>query len=257
MKYVALTFDDGRSDNYSYARKIMNQYGFKGTVYITTGFIDGTWDEKDVLKSPSRPLSVKEIQSLYESGWEIGIHGDKHITDVDDTRVALNKLNNWKINPRSWGISIPNSSTTEYEINKLINSEYGNCIKYIRRGRKTNKKNIINILLYIVYNYLKFQFAYNGFNRNNYLHLADVNIKNIPSVVVKSNDDANVIVNYIKKIPDDTIVVLMLHSILPLNHELCGVDPWSWDETNFNTLCLKLNKMKDVKVLPLIDILKG
>ena len=58
MKYIAITFDDGRSDNYSQAKRIMDKHKLKGTVYITTGFIDGTWEEKDVLQSPSHPLLV-------------------------------------------------------------------------------------------------------------------------------------------------------------------------------------------------------
>ena len=82
MKYAAFTFDDGRSDNDSLVKHIMESYRFRGTVYITTGFIDGTWVEKDVLRSPSEPLTVDEIKALYDSGWEIGLHGDKHQTTV-------------------------------------------------------------------------------------------------------------------------------------------------------------------------------
>ena len=61
MKHVAITFDDGRSDNYLLAKQIMDKHQLRGTVYITTGFIDGTWEEKEVLKSPTRPLTITEI----------------------------------------------------------------------------------------------------------------------------------------------------------------------------------------------------
>lgn len=59
MKYLAITFDDGRSDNYLCAKNIMDKYHFRGTVYITTGFIDGTWEESSVLQSPTRPLKLE------------------------------------------------------------------------------------------------------------------------------------------------------------------------------------------------------
>ena len=38
MKYVSITFDDGREDNYSVALPVMERYGMKGTVFVTTGF---------------------------------------------------------------------------------------------------------------------------------------------------------------------------------------------------------------------------
>ena len=49
MKFIAFTFDDGRSDNYLLAKRIMDKYHFRGTVYVTTGFIDGTWEGQDIL----------------------------------------------------------------------------------------------------------------------------------------------------------------------------------------------------------------
>ena len=70
MKYVAITFDDGRSDNYVVAKAIMDCYHLKGTVYITTGFIDGSWTGREILKSPTRPLKKNEICELYQDGWE-------------------------------------------------------------------------------------------------------------------------------------------------------------------------------------------
>ena len=148
MKYAAFTFDDGRSDNDSLVKHIMESYRFRGTVYITTGFIDGTWVEKDVLRSPSEPLTVDEIKALYDSGWEIGLHGDKHQTTVADMRSALEKLQQWGIQNDSWGISIPNSRVSENEINALFESDYGekNRIYPTRTGvrhRKTQKQSAL------------------------------------------------------------------------------------------------------------------
>ena len=67
MKFIAFTFDDGRSDNYLLAKQIMDNYNFRGTVYVTTGFIDGTWEGQDILQSPTRPLTVEEINGLHSS----------------------------------------------------------------------------------------------------------------------------------------------------------------------------------------------
>ena len=253
MKFVALTFDDGRSDNYSLAKQIMDKFQFRGTVYITTGFIDGTWEEKDVLKSPTRPLTVGEIRKLYTSGWEIGLHGDKH-------KTALDKLQSWGIENYNWGISIPNSRASDAEIKALLESEYGKKIVYIRRGRRCNTAKLKNKVLYVCYSALKIKLAYRCFNAENISLHKSCDISNIPSVVVKSNDRADLIIDFIKTLPDDSVLVLMLHSILPSRQAMCRKNRWSWDEKNFEILCSELKNMEnnnDLKVRTLMEIVKG
>jgi len=259
MKFLAFTFDDGRSDNYLLAKRIMDKYQFCGTVYITTGFIDGTWENKDVLQSPTRPLTVEEINGLHSSGWEIGLHGDKHKTQKDDMRTALDKLQSWGITNDCWGISVPNSSASEKEINALLESEYGKKIVYIRRGRKCNTAKFKNKVLYVLYSVLKSKLAYRYFNADNVFLYRNCNSSNVPSVVVKSNDRADMLIDFIKTLPDGSVVVLMLHSILSADHAMCGKDSWSWDERNFEMLCSGLKDMENnnnLKVKTLMEIIE-
>lgn len=260
MKHVAITFDDGRSDNYLLAKQIMDKHQLRGTVYITTGFIDGTWEEKEVLKSPTRPLTITEIVDLYDSGWEIGLHGDKHQTQVDDMRVALDKLQLWGIEYKKWGISIPNSATSETEIESIFASEYGEKISYVRRGRRCDTALLKNKVLYGLYSVLKSKWAYRRFNAENVFFCDDIDKSSIPSVVVKANDISTLIIDFIERLTDEATVVLMLHSILPASHPMCGKDPWSWDEKNFEMLCSGLESMmknNKVEVVPLIELMKG
>lgn len=260
MKYIAITFDDGRSDNYLLAKQIMDKYQLKGTVYITTGFVDGTWQDKDVLKSPTRALTVDEIKKLYDSGWEIGLHGDKHQTSVDDMQNALYKLQSWGIENKYWSVSVPNSDANESEIAALYASGYGDEIAYIRRGRKCDTSKLSNKVLYVLYSVLKLKWAYRKFNFENSFTLDSIEKSNIPSVVVKSNDDPEMIIDFVKHTSDDSVVVLMLHSVLPREHFLCGKDPWSWEEKKFERLCSELKnlvKRGELEVSPLIEQLKG
>lgn len=39
MKFIALSFDDARSDTYEVAMTIMKKYGLTGTVNVISGFI--------------------------------------------------------------------------------------------------------------------------------------------------------------------------------------------------------------------------
>lgn len=257
MKYIVFTFDDGRSDNYSFAKRIMDKYQFRGTVYVTTGFIDGTWEGMDVLKSPTRPLTAEEIKALHEAGWEIGLHGDKHQTQVDDMRTALKKLEYWGVENYAWSISVPNSTTSEADVERILDSDYGDKIAYIRRGRRCDTSKLKNKILFVIYSILKLKSAYRLFNADNVLKLDNVNRANVPCVVVKSNDSPKLILDFANKLPDKSVLVLMLHSILPSSHELCGKDPWSWDEALFDQLCAGIKSMEDcndIKVLPLIEL---
>lgn len=45
MKYVSFTFDDGRRDNFTCAYPVMKKHGIPGTLFCTTGYIDGTWQK--------------------------------------------------------------------------------------------------------------------------------------------------------------------------------------------------------------------
>ena len=260
MKYVALTFDDGRSDNYLLAKCIMDKYQFKGTVYVTTGFVDGTWDGKDILQSPTRPLNVEEIIELHKSGWEIGLHGDKHQTQVDDMRIAMNKLESWGIENTYWSISVPNSDADNESIESLFASEYGNNILYVRKGRKCDTSKLLNRLLYAVYNVFKLKLAYRKFNAENIFPLEKANKKNVPSVVIKFNDTPKMISDLIKRAPEDSVVVLMLHSILPSADCLSEKNPWCWADNKFEKLCLELKILEqkgEAVIAPLARLLKG
>lgn len=260
MKYVAITFDDGRSDNYLLAKEIMDSCQFRGTVYVTTGFIDGTWKEKDVLKSPSRPLTADEIKKLHEAGWEIGLHGDRHEMQTADMQTALRKLGDWEIENRFWGVSAPNSNGEEAEIAALLAGEAGAEITYVRRGRKCDTKKLKNRALYGAYSVFQSKWAYRHFNAENAFLLESMEISNVPSIVVKGKDRPEWIIDFIRWIPDGSAAVLMLHSILPADHAACGKDPWSWESGRFEKLCQELKFLTtkgEVEVLPLMELVKG
>ena len=258
MKHIAITFDDGRSDNYLLAKQIMDKYQLRGTVYVTTGFIDGSWEGKDILQSPTRPLTIEEIKKLYDAGWEIGLHGDCHQTQVDDMRTALHKLQSWGIDNPVWSISVPNSDAQESEISAIIASEYGEKIAYIRRGRKCDTTKLTNKMLYAIYSVFKFKWAYRRFNRENVFICDSFDKVNVPSVVVKSNDTPDLIIDFINSLPDNSLVVLMLHSILESDNALCGKDVWSWGENQFENLCKEIARLQQkgtLNCMPLMDFL--
>lgn len=70
---VAVTFDDGYKDFLTTALPVMKERSIESTLYVTTGFIDG---------STPRPVEAmldwSDIPELHEAGVEIGAHSHSH-----------------------------------------------------------------------------------------------------------------------------------------------------------------------------------
>ena len=67
QKPFVLTFDDGYSDNYSNAFRIAGKYGFTGTIFMVTGWIDG-----------EGYLTKEQLLEMSKAGWQIEAHTVSH-----------------------------------------------------------------------------------------------------------------------------------------------------------------------------------
>lgn len=80
-KYVMITVDDGYVDNLTLLKPLLEQYGFKATVYIVSGETYNRWDVQDP-HTPERPLDLMnadQIKMLAASpAIEIGGHTLTH-----------------------------------------------------------------------------------------------------------------------------------------------------------------------------------
>lgn len=83
-KFFVITFDDGYSSVYTDAFPIMKEFGFTGTLFLTTSFIreqhrqDNSWDTTGEDKWPVQHLLWHEVLQLMDEGWEVGSHGATH-----------------------------------------------------------------------------------------------------------------------------------------------------------------------------------
>lgn len=253
MKSVVLTFDDGRTDNYSVAYPIMKKYGLCGTLFITTGYIDGTF-KSDSWLSAGGPMTVEQIKEMKDSGFEIALHGDCHTTDVNDFGVSLKKLDSWGLSDGNRiGFSIPNSNVDEESIT-AIRKTFADRLLYIRGGRRCDTTRLPVKIKFGLYTYLKIKAAYRSFNKVNTVKNGDLDpeTETVPSIVIRKEDRAEQIIDFLKSMPDDTVCVFMLHSILHKNDELYGKDSWCWDTDEFEKLCHKLNE-KEIETITLKD----
>lgn len=86
-----ITFDDGCASDYTIARKIMSKYGYLGTSYIIPSVL-GT----------GRYLTIEQVRTLYEMGWDISNHGYiskmLNVTDEEEWLEDINKGYEWLMN---------------------------------------------------------------------------------------------------------------------------------------------------------------
>lgn len=242
MKYVALTFDDGREDNASVACPIMARYDLTATLFVTTGYLDGTWTRDPEWAYSGEPMTLGQLCQLRDAGWEIGLHGDWHRTSLEDWQSALEKLRDWGFDTAHIGCSLPNSRIDEQEIQRIVRTLGPETIAYIRRGRACDTKRFGNRLLFAMYTYMKSSWAYRRFNRENIMRFPVEQQTKLYSVVVRHEDDPKMILRLIDTMAEDSLCVLMLHSILPETHENYGKEPWNWSVVRFEQLCAGLRE---------------
>ncbi|SFQ60577.1 polysaccharide deacetylase family protein [Hymenobacter arizonensis] len=78
---IILTFDDGYADNYTNLLPLMQQYGYRGVMYLLGDF-DIRYNKWDVEIDPTEPLSkimdLAQKRAFVAAGWEIGAHTMSH-----------------------------------------------------------------------------------------------------------------------------------------------------------------------------------
>jgi peptidoglycan/xylan/chitin deacetylase (PgdA/CDA1 family) len=84
---VVLTFDDGFENFYTTAFPVLEQYGFKATVFLVTEFCgkNNDWENNPSKIPPSKLMSWSQVKELDSRGIEFGSHTKTH---PDLTRIT-------------------------------------------------------------------------------------------------------------------------------------------------------------------------
>ena len=84
-KGFVMTFDDGYENNYTQAFPIVQEFGFKGTVFLVSDSCEKSWSDHGAIEE--RPmLSWAEISEMHRYGIEFGAHTSTH---PDLTRIPI------------------------------------------------------------------------------------------------------------------------------------------------------------------------
>jgi len=100
--HVAVTFDDGYRDNYTFALPILERFNLKATFYLVTGYIGsdrvfewirdskGMSDDVSVSRSEFMPLNWDQVLEMERRGMEFGSHSHSHrsLSEIDPGIIA-------------------------------------------------------------------------------------------------------------------------------------------------------------------------
>jgi peptidoglycan/xylan/chitin deacetylase (PgdA/CDA1 family)/glycosyltransferase involved in cell wall biosynthesis len=78
---IVLTFDDGYTDNYTNLLPLMQQYGYRGVLYLLGDF-EVRYNQWDLAHDPTEPradiMNEAQKRAFVAAGWEIGAHTLTH-----------------------------------------------------------------------------------------------------------------------------------------------------------------------------------
>jgi len=157
-KSFFLTFDDGYECIYDYAFPIMEEFGFKGNIFIPSGKIGGRndWDYH-FLGTWYNHLNSQQIKELIAAGWQIGGHGVDHkaMTMLSDEEVSQQLAQSRDDLENEFGIkvnwfSFPFGRYNDKIVDKTCESGYRGAI-ILSNGQPIESAKLLTVLVDAVY----------------------------------------------------------------------------------------------------------
>ena len=249
---VAISFDDGRTDNYHILKDILIPSGLPCTVFVTTGYIDGSC-EQEFRPTEKKAMSVENVKELFsEPLVEIGLHGDKHQNSPEDFSESKRKLIDWLSVPSSYrfGFSSPGSKLQPDQCNEDKDSSVfsRSNLPYIAVGPTYSTMRSLRIIARkaarLIPSGFLFKFAYrDNLNESQDLFV----IRRVPIMSGAALHQVKALIG--SAIRKKANLVLMFHSI-----EETQSDNWSWSEKKFSQLCLYLKSLQSKDIIEITSV---
>lgn len=253
MKYLSLSFDDGRSDTYNVAFSILKQYGLPATVNIISDFV--LHPDKYSFESASQPMTKDQIVEWQNASNEVASHGSTHHNSKEDIIKSIEEMMGLGINVINVGFASPESEVTEANVKALGISELKDSgkISYIRSGIQVRREGGGYTLVSLVERITHSINLYWSLNKNSILRPKELPYV-LPSAAVKSYHTTEQIINFVDRIPDGSAIIIMLHSILRKSDEFYGADNYYWDAERFEIFCQYLKSNQNIKVVTTLEL---
>lgn len=249
MKYVSLSFDDGRSDTYEVAFPILKRHGFRATVNVISEYIVNP--SKYHFGSAPKAMNKEQILEWQKEGFEVAAHGKTHSNTKEDILDNINDLKSFGINVKKIGFASPNSELTLNNIQSTGINELKKekTLSYVRSGIQVKREGLFYVAGAVAEKITHGATVFYKLNKRNTISLCSPLPIILPSIAVKSYTTLKQLKYFLEKIDDNTATIFMIHSILNKSNEAYGTDDWYWDEGLFGEFLDFLTMNKNISVV--------
>jgi hypothetical protein len=253
VRYIILSFDDGRKDTYEVAYKLLCKYDITASVHVITGFVDGTIKIQGI--KDMEAMSIDNVVEMARHGFDISSHGDRHINKENDLRNSLLKLKEWGILNANEAIvfSSPYSEIYKGNIRKYSEMLKRNKVKYLRSGDQVRRNGILYSMMYLCQKLIKCNILFYFLNRRNVIRVDrspvqsnDIVILN--SVSIKYWNTIKQLNYFVRKLKDGEAVIFLFHSILH-EQDILKKDDWIFPAEKFEQFLKILKREPNIKTL--------
>lgn len=252
MKTIILSFDDARSDFYSHAFPIMKQYGIPSTLNVITRYMSDMPSHTDRKDKHYTGGSIQELMDCYKSGLvEIACHGANHRNSREDILLNIADLRDIGIHEPIFGFASPGCGVTEQNKSEhgIWNLVEDGSLLYVRSGISIRREGRLYMALSYIDRFIHSRHLYRHLNSRNVISgKAHLREHVLPSTTIFSYTKLAQVEYFIDKMPDSSIAILMLHSILRKGDNGYGYDRYYWDAGTFEAFCVWLKAQRDIRI---------
>lgn len=247
MKYVILSFDDGRLDTYDNAYKIISKYKLSATMNIVSDFIQNQ-HHYDIFRSAgNKAMTPAQLIECQQYGIEIACHGATHKNTVEDILRNIEELSAMGICTENIGFASPYSVLTEQNCSKIKEIKDKSIIYYIRSGLQIKREGLLYMLLSYIERRSHSKVLYYYLNKRNIIR--DNSHTILKSAAVTKYTSFSQLKYFIERMKNNEAIIFMFHSILDKKSPYVNSDEWYWDKQRFEELCKYLRESDSISVI--------
>lgn len=251
MRKIILSFDDGGEDFYRVVYPTLKKYNLTGVANIITKHI------KPALESTpeNRYMTEENLRELQKNGIEIACHGRSHENTVEDILNNIEDFKNMGLDVENVGFASPGSGITMDNVHTIDSLVKDKTISYIRSAYIPDRES-------------KFMGFMNRFmeksasaglfclmNKRNFIKSFDYPW--FPSVVITSYTTMKQVKKLLRKMPDNSSVIIMFHHIYEKDDTGYGKSIWYWDAELFREFCEYISKDEKFVCINNVDLVRN
>lgn len=254
MKYIVLSFDDGRKDFFTRALPILNKYHLRAVLNVVSDTVGS--QATGIGSGNGEHVSWDELQICRDSGIEIANHSAKHNNEPEDIIAGAKAIREQLGITEGIGFASPHSEICGKNIGKYRKLLEEGHVTYIRSGNQIRRDGYVYAGLFFLYKYTRLAPLFYWYNRRNIMKTDGKPADFLPSVTCNANNTNGQLMHFVKKMPKDSAAILMFHSILEKNDAGYGKDKWFNTTEEFDAFCKFLRESKDVSVVTTRELLE-